>query len=123
MLLLGLECAGIIKMKSTHFSRYCCRIAVVLSGILFTNCSISKEVIIMSKPQTASIYVNGEYQGTGYVKYYAPKGVQSIKVSCSTDGIIYDEKEVFISKKKQYINVCIDEFMRYDSQPTMIKKY
>lgn len=77
----------------------------------------------MSKPQTASIYVDGEYQGTGYVKYYAPKGAQSIKVSCSTDGIIYDEKEVFLSKKQQYINVSIDEFMRYGSQPTMIKNH
>lgn len=101
----------------------CKYLSIVVLCILFSGCSISREVIVMSKPQTASIYIDGEYQGIGYVKYIAPKGAQSIEVSCSVEGFPVCSKEVFLSKKLQYVNVTIEELMSYGSQTNSIRNH
>ena len=77
----------------------------------------------MSKPQTASIYIDGAYQGTGYVMYIVPKGAQSIDVSCSTEGYPIGSKEVILSKKQQYVNVTVEEFMSYGSQVNSVRNH
>lgn len=109
-------------MKQSPFRKLSFGMAIISCLlILNSSCSVSHEVIIMSKPQTAAIYIDGEYQGIGYVRYVAPKGAQSIQVSCSTNGEIYDYKEVFLSKKQQYVNISEEEFMRYGAQPNSFK--
>ena len=108
-------------MKSTI--KFCFCVLAIFVAASICSCSISREVIIMSKPQSASIYIDGEYQGNGYVKYTAPKGVKSIQVSCSTDGYPYDSKVVYLSGKKQYVSVSIEEFMKYGSQQTTIRNH
>lgn len=109
----------LMDLNSKKYSRF----ILLMAAFLCTNCAVSRHITVMSKPHDASIYIDGEYQGKGVVKYAAPKGAKSVRVSCSTDGFIYDEKEVHLSKKHQYISVSLEELMQYGSQQVQIKNH
>ncbi len=77
----------------------------------------------MSKSQDIAIYVDGEYQGNGYVRYSVPKGATTIKVSYSVNGLMYDYRDVYIDRKLQYVDINIKEHMTYGVQSNQIKQH
>lgn len=86
----------------------CCVVCLV-------SCVGTKHITITSTPNSADIYVDGVFQGTGYVQYSIPKNQKYIEISCSEDGVIVAQRRYKVRDMGSNVDFTISEYMRYSS--------
>ena len=100
-----------MKSLKVFFFSLCCVVCL-------SSCVGTKHITITSTPNSANIYVDGVFQGTGYVQYDIPKNQKYIDISCGEDGIILAQRRFNVRSMSHHIDFSITEYMRYSSTDT-----
>lgn len=93
---------------------YCLAFSV-FCVIILGSCAATKHVTITCEPSTAAIYVDGVFQGSGYVQYNIPRNQKYIEISCSEDGFIVAKQRYYVRNIGSHVSFTISEYMRYSS--------
>lgn len=90
--------------------------------LLLTSCAV-RRVTVYCEPQSAAIYVDGQYQGNGIINYSIPPKQRYIIVSCSEDGVSFVSRKFHTRGLKIPISIYLDEYREYSSEPKTLSTY
>ena len=89
---------------------------------LLTSCAV-RSVTIYCEPQSAAIYIDGEYVGNGIVNYSIPKGMRCFELSCTEDGESFVSRTVYTRGISPTISIYLSEYMQYSSEHKTMTTY
>lgn len=98
-------------------------ICTCLIGLLLLSSCASQRISIYCEPQSASIYVDGHYQGDGIVHYTISRGQKYIVVSCSEDGISFVQRRFYTPHLPSSICIYLDDYKTYSSSPNTLSTH
>lgn len=92
-------------------------------GLFFLVSCATRQVTIYCEPQQANIYVDGQLVGQGIVRYNIPRKLKTIEISCGENGIIYTSRKFHTKGIGPIINIYLDEYKRYSSDPNTLSTH
>lgn len=92
-------------------------------GLFFLASCAARQVTICCEPQRANIYIDGQLVGQGIVRYNIPRKLKTIEISCGENGIIYTSRKFHTKGIGPIINIYLDEYKYYSSDPNTLSTH